>query len=63
MVLIYVGASSVVPDIHATDPNVVHSHPLQSSEPYLEELRDCQLLLKKEKSMHGINTILKLQRI
>ncbi len=63
MVLIYVGAFCVESDIHATDPNVVHSHPLQSSEPYLEELRDCQLLLKNEKSMHGINTNVKLQRI
>ncbi len=54
MVLIYVGASCVAPDIHATDPNVVHSHPLQSSEPFLEELRDCHLQLKKEKGMHGI---------
>ncbi len=63
MLLIYVGASCVMPDIHATDPNAVHSHPLQSSEPYLKELRDCQLLLKKEKGMHGIDINVKLQRI
>ncbi len=52
-----------MPDVHATGPNVVHSHPLQSSEPFLDELRDCQLQLKKEKGMHRIDINVKLECI